>query len=63
LETFAEGRNTKNEQEPYRGGMVDGPHNGIPPPPWNMPCTPNQMFKTHEKRMEVPHTSVVQVRR
>ncbi|KAL4226364.1 Protein ssuh2 [Mactra antiquata] len=60
LETFGEGRNTKNAYVPYRGGPVDGPHNGPAPPPWAIPCTPNQMFKTHKIVKEVPHTSVVQ---
>lgn len=60
LETFGEGRTTKNACEPYRGGPVDGPQNGIPPPPWAIPTPPNQMFHTHKIKKEVPHTSVIQ---
>ncbi|XP_060572914.1 protein SSUH2 homolog [Ruditapes philippinarum] len=60
LETFGEGRNTKTAREPYRGGPVDGPENGQPPPPWVIPCAPNQMFHSHNIVKEVPHTSVIQ---
>jgi hypothetical protein len=61
LETFGEGRNTKTAREPYRGGPVDGPENGQPPPPWVIPCAPNKMFHSHNIVKEVPHTSVIQV--
>jgi hypothetical protein len=54
LETFCEGRNTGYINEPYRGGPVDGPQNGPPPPPWAIPCQPNGMFDSHTKKMEVP---------
>lgn len=59
LETFCEGRNTGYVNEPYRGGPVDGPQNGPPPPPWAIPCQPNGMFDTHTKKMEVPHTATI----
>ena len=61
LETFGEGRTTKNKSVPYKGGMVDGPENGMPPPPWAIPCEPNEMFNTHTIKIDVPHTSVVKV--
>ena len=61
LETFGEGRSTKNKSKPYKGGVVDGPENGPPPPPWAIPCEPNQMFSTHKIKLEVPHTSVIKV--
>ncbi|XP_033624380.1 protein SSUH2 homolog isoform X2 [Asterias rubens] len=57
LETFNESRTTSRKFLPYRGGIVDGPLNGAPPPPWSMHCMPNTMFDTHEKQLEVPHTS------
>lgn len=59
LETFGEGRTTKPKRVPYMGGPVDGPENGPPPPPWAIPCQPNQMFTTHVIKIDVPHTSVV----
>ena len=61
LETFCEARKTGFKSEPYRGGPVDGPQNGPPPPPWAIHCVANSMFQTHEKRMEVPHTATVHV--
>ncbi|XP_071945273.1 protein SSUH2 homolog [Antedon mediterranea] len=59
LETHTEGRTTKREHVPYRGGMVDGPQMGIPPLPWSMHCQPDNLFMDHTKTMEVPHTSDV----
>ncbi|XP_033118211.1 protein SSUH2 homolog [Anneissia japonica] len=62
LETYTESRITKRVCVPYRGGIVDGPHMGAPPPPWSMPCHPDSLFKDHTKTMEIPHTSDVRVR-
>ncbi|KAK3101124.1 hypothetical protein FSP39_001126 [Pinctada imbricata] len=59
LETFCEGRKTGFKVVPYRGGPVDGPNNGPPPPPWMIDCIADSMFHTHVKRMEVPHTATV----
>ncbi|KAK3103748.1 hypothetical protein FSP39_021609 [Pinctada imbricata] len=59
LETFCEGRKTGFKSVPYRGGPVDGPHNGPPPPPWMIDCVADSMFHTHEKYLEVPHTATV----
>lgn len=59
LETFAEGRSTGYATVPYRGEFVDGPQNGMPPPPWSMPCEPDNIFHNQVKKFEVPHTSFV----
>lgn len=59
LETFAEGRETRNAHAPYMGGLVDGPENGPPPLPWDIPCQANELFKTHQIQKEVPHTSII----
>lgn len=62
METFTEARKTGFQHVPYRGGPVDGPENGIPPPPWQIHCLADSMFHTHVKKMEVPHTATVRVR-
>lgn len=59
LETFTEGRTTKYKRVPYKGGYIDGPENGIPPPPWSIPCVPTTLFDDHKKKLEVPHTAKV----
>ncbi|KAK3585813.1 hypothetical protein CHS0354_038330 [Potamilus streckersoni] len=59
LETFGESRSTGYKTEPYKGGFVDGPENGPPPPPWAIPCQPDSMFKDDTKKIEVPHTASV----
>ncbi|XP_022088518.1 protein SSUH2 homolog [Acanthaster planci] len=61
LETFNEERSTSRKFKPYSGGFVDGPENGSAPPPWSVVCQPDEMFSTHKKKLEVPHTSVVTV--
>lgn len=38
---------------------IDGPENGQPPAPWNIPLEPNRMFDDHQKCAEVPHTDYV----
>ncbi|KAK2179059.1 hypothetical protein NP493_516g00007 [Ridgeia piscesae] len=57
LETYAETRCTKWEQEPFRGQEIDGPMNGPAPTPWSIPCVPSEMFQDEVHEMEVPHTS------
>ncbi|XP_033624546.1 protein SSUH2 homolog [Asterias rubens] len=57
LETFTESRTTSRKFKPHRGGLVDGFENGMPPTPWQMLSEPNELFKTHKKHQEVPHTS------
>ena len=61
LETFCEGRSTGYVHEPFMGQPIDGPQNGIPPPPWQIPCVADQMFHDHTKLLEVPHTAVIKV--
>ena len=61
LETYCEGRSTGSKYEPFRGGQVDGPENGTPPPPWEIECTYDKLFLDHTKKLEVPHTAHVQV--
>ena len=61
LETFTEGRKTKKKKKPYKGGPVDGPENGTPPPPWAIPCQPKCLFKDEKVKIEVPHTAKVKV--
>ena len=63
LETYGESRSTGTQFRPYRGGPVDGPENGPAPPPWVIPCTPDNLFQNQVKKIEVPHTSVVRVRK
>lgn len=60
LETFCEARTTGYAHEPFRGQPIDGMGNGIPPPVWNIPCAPDQMFRDHVKKLEVPHTATIQ---
>ncbi|XP_046577132.1 protein SSUH2 homolog isoform X1 [Haliotis rubra] len=59
LETYTEFRSTGYVSEPYRGGFVDGPENGPPPPPWAIPCNADSLFLDQQKLIEVPHTATV----
>jgi len=59
LETFVETRTTKWSKQPYRGGFVDGPENGVPPRPWDLAYNPQNFFINETCLMEVPHTAVV----
>ncbi|XP_022088517.1 protein SSUH2 homolog isoform X2 [Acanthaster planci] len=61
LETFNEARSTSRKFKPYSGGFVDGPENGPAPPPWSIACKPDQLFFTHKKNLEVPHTSIIKI--
>ncbi len=61
LDTFTEGRKTAWAYTPYTGQPIDGPQNGVPPGPWNINIQPGEMFKDHEKHVEVPHTASVKV--
>ncbi|CAH1773454.1 unnamed protein product, partial [Owenia fusiformis] len=61
LETFTEMRSTAWTQAPYRGGHVDGPQFGVPPPAWSIASNFSNLFQTEVKTYEVPHTaSIVQ---
>ncbi|XP_064632711.1 protein SSUH2 homolog [Lineus longissimus] len=59
LQTFCEGRSTNYEHVPFVGQEIDGPQNGHPPEPWAIDVAPDEMFDSHQKKVEVPHTAVV----
>lgn len=59
LESFTETRTTCWQHLPYQGGFVDGPHCGRAPAVWEIVCSPSELFNTHTKKIEVPHTSNV----
>jgi hypothetical protein len=59
FETSTEQRSTKPAHVPHPGGPVDGPHNGVPPGPWQMHATPTALFRNERRQLEVPHTSAV----
>ncbi len=61
LNTFTESRKTAWAYTPYTRQRIDGPQNGVSPGPWNTNVQPKEMFKNHEKEMEVPHTASVKV--
>ena len=45
------------------GQPVDGPYSGPAPLPWDIAVHAPNLFKTSEKKMEVPHTAGVKVGR
>ena len=47
--------------EPYTGQHISGPQGAPPPPPWAIPVAPDEEFKDHVKKVEVPGTAYVQV--
>lgn len=59
LSTFTESRSTSWQVEPYTGQIVDGPHNGPAPGPWNVMVQPSKTFSEGDTRVEVPHTASV----
>lgn len=60
LETFCEKRTTCRVEVPhYPHQRVDGPHNGTPPLPWNVPVSPEREFADLEYKLPVPHTAEV----
>ncbi|XP_074645676.1 protein SSUH2 homolog [Tubulanus polymorphus] len=59
LETFTESRNSTYKYEPFYGGMIDGPHNGRAPGPWEIPFNADSFFNNHTKKTRVPHTESV----
>ncbi len=61
LESFCEGRSIGYTVKPYMGGEVDGPDCGKPPVPWDITCEPDEVFRDHVKKVEVPHSSFVMV--
>lgn len=60
LESWGESRSTSYVTVPYRGGYIDGPHNGRAPGPWEVVVsTPREMFKKDSTKVPVPHTETV----
>ncbi|XP_028399524.1 protein SSUH2 homolog isoform X2 [Dendronephthya gigantea] len=59
LTTFTESRQTAWQYEPFTGQVVDGPHNGPAPGPWNINVQPSKMFSPTSTKVEVPHTASV----
>lgn len=59
LETFTEARSTAWAYEPYIGQLIDGPHNGPAPGPWDIHVQPQMKFQNSVKELEVPHTASV----
>ena len=43
------------------GQVVDGPHNGPAPGPWDINVQPSKMFSPTSTKVEVPHTASVKV--
>ncbi|XP_052285249.1 protein SSUH2 homolog [Dreissena polymorpha] len=59
LETFGEARSTAWAYEPNTGQVIDGPHNGPAPGPWDIQATPPAVFQDQKTFIEVPHTASV----
>lgn len=60
LQTFTESRETAWKYEPHRGThIVDGPHNGPIPGPWEVPVFPKQEFFQDKTKVIVPHSEHV----
>ncbi|ELU03118.1 hypothetical protein CAPTEDRAFT_223017 [Capitella teleta] len=59
LETFCESRTSGYISEPYSGQPINGPGGGAPPPPWSVPVAPDEEFKDHVKKLEVPGTATI----
>ena len=60
LQTFTETRETKWMTEPHWiGTLVDGPHNGPIPGPWEVAVTTPEEFKTGKVKVPVPHSEHV----
>nr|XP_042900882.1 protein SSUH2 homolog [Parasteatoda tepidariorum] len=59
LESFGEKRETAKRTTPYLGQVIDGPENGTPPSPWDIPVTIPGLFMDNKRTFEVPHTAYV----
>ncbi|KAI1308960.1 Protein SSUH2 -like protein [Halotydeus destructor] len=57
LTTMYEKRTTIDVAVPYYGEELDGPENGPPPMPWDIPVHPAEQFAGGEAHSEVPHTA------
>ena len=63
LESFVEKRKAGYEYKPYKGGEIDDPSQGRAPEAWEMEVKFKELFKKDDKKLEVPHTSTVRVRK
>ncbi|XP_071350637.1 protein SSUH2 homolog [Trachinotus anak] len=61
LETYTETRTSAWQFESYNGQMVDGPENGMSPPPWDIPVALPQRYTNMVQKVRVPHTSFVKL--
>jgi len=59
ISSYCEERKCKWRVVPFRGGLIDGPMNGIPPGPWEIPVQRPGRFKNKTYHKEVPHTCSV----
>lgn len=56
---FTETRATSPAHEPYRGGLIDGPNNGRPPAPWDVPVHIPGKFIDQDHAEPLSHTDEV----
>ncbi|XP_031424109.1 protein SSUH2 homolog [Clupea harengus] len=59
LETYTESRSSAWESEPYSGQYVDGPQNGMSPPPWQVQVEYPQKYTDVILKVRVPHSAVI----
>jgi len=52
LSSYCEDRKTQWRVVPFRGGLIDGPQNGIPPGPWDIPVFSTGLFKPEKHYRE-----------
>ncbi|KAM9409642.1 protein SSUH2 homolog [Pholidichthys leucotaenia] len=59
LETYTETRTSTWQFESYNNQMVDGPQNGMSPPPWDIPVSLPERYTDKVEKIRVPHSSFV----
>ncbi|KAG1939948.1 protein SSUH2 [Pimephales promelas] len=59
LETFTESRSSAWGSEPHTGQCVDGPQNGVSPPPWLIQVSYPPKFTDAVQKVRVPHSSFI----
>ncbi|XP_030634425.1 protein SSUH2 homolog [Chanos chanos] len=59
LETFTESRSSAWEFEPHTGQYIDGPHNGVSPPPWEVQVQYPPKYTDVVQKVRVPHSSFI----
>ncbi|KAM9860139.1 protein SSUH2 homolog isoform 1-T1 [Aulostomus maculatus] len=59
LETYTETRTSAWQFEPYNGQQVDGPLQGVSPPPWDVPVAMPSRYTDMVEKTRVPHSSLV----